>query len=145
MRRYRLPLQLAALGLSLLLGSGARAWNAYEESDTNYNRPLCVAGILNGNRAWMRNEVRTPGLMTTYHVVLENRTTYPLVFRLKFTLPGTSTRIDETITMSAQMVKSYQLGIIYKDPKQAPSPIVKAVDIFKYISTTCTQAMGRTL
>ena len=131
--------------VALALSPEARAWNAYEESDTNYNRPLCIAGILNGNRAWMRNEVRSPGLMTTYWVVLENRTTFPLVFKIKFTLPGTSSHIDQEVTLPSQGLKSFQLGLIYKDPSQQPSPIVKGVDIFKYISTKCTQAMGRTL
>ena len=128
------------------LSSGAaQAWNAFEESSTDNSRPLCIAGILNGNKAWMRNEVRSPGLMTTYWVAMENRTTYPLVYTLKFTLPGTSLHIDETVTMPPQGLKSFQLGLIYKDPKQTPSPIVKAVDIFKYLSIKCTDAMGHKL
>lgn len=133
------------MALAALSSGAAQAWNAYEESDTSYSRPLCIAGILNGNKAWMRNEVRSPGLMTTYWISMENRTTFPLVYTLKFTLPGTSLHIDETVTMPSQGLKSFQLGLIYKDPSQKPSPIVKAVDIFKYLSIKCTEAMGRKL
>ncbi|MES2259655.1 MAG: hypothetical protein V4724_14120 [Pseudomonadota bacterium] len=136
----------AAAFLALSCGAAlAHPGVAFEDSDTNYNRQLCIAGILNGNHAWMRNDVRLPGLMSTYWVALENRTTYPLVFRLKFTLPGTSSATDQIITMKPQELKSFQLGVIYKDPKQTPSPIVHAIDIFKYIQTTCTEAMGRKL
>ena len=85
-----------------------------------------------------------PRLVVTFRLRL-NRTTYPLVYTLKFTLPGTSLHIDETVTMPPQGLKTLQLGLIYKDPKQAPSPIVKAVDIFKYLSIKCTYAMGRKL
>jgi hypothetical protein len=137
-------LTLIVAALSLMAGS-AKAWNAYEATTASDSRPLCVAGILNGNKAWMTNEVRSPGLMTTYWLSVTNRTYDPLVFTVQFTLPGTSLSINETVSLTRSESKSLRLGMIYKDPAQAPSPIMKADDIFKYIKIKCTHAMGRTL
>ena len=64
---------------------------------------------------------------------MTNRTYDPLVFTVQFTLPGTSLSINETVSLTRSESKSLRLGMIYKDPAQAPSPIVKADDIFKYI------------